>query len=99
MIKAKHITRIIAIVLLVFMILRFCFAIIHLKHDCTHDENCAICSLIHKLKKEIDGFDTNLTKIVIAILIIFPPLAFYLSNRNTDKKKYTLVGLKVELIN
>ena len=42
--KRKNITKIIAIILLVSMILRFCFVIIHLNHDCTHDDNCPICA-------------------------------------------------------
>ena len=99
MIKAKNLTRIIAIILLVSMILHFCFVLIHINHDCTHDDNCPICALIHKLNDDLGGCDPNLTKIIIAILLLIPPLAFYLSNRITDKKKYTLVGLKVELIN
>lgn len=99
MIKAKNITKIIAIILLVSMILRFCFVIIHLNHDCTHDDNCPICALIHKFKEDLGGFDSNLTKVIIAILLLFPPVAFYLNSRLFDKKKETLVGLKVELIN
>lgn len=99
MIKEKNITKIIAIILLVSMILRFCFVIIHLNHDCTHDDNCPICALIHKFKDDLNGFDPNLVKVVIAILLIFPKVAIYLTDKIRDKKKETLVGLKVELIN
>lgn len=97
--NAKNMTRIIAIILLVSMILCLSLIIIHLKYDCTHDDNCPICALIHKFKEDLGGFDPNLTEIIIAILLLFPPVAFYLNSRLFDKKKETLVGLKVELIN
>ena len=99
MMKAKKLSIIIAIILLVSMILRFCFVIIHLKHDCTHDDNCPICALIHKFKDDLNGFDPNLTKAIIVILVLFPSLVLYFLNKITDKKKFTLVGLKVMLIN
>lgn len=99
MMKAKKISRIIAIILLVSMILHFCFVIIHLKYDCTHDDNCPICALIHKFKDDLNGFDPNLTKVIIVILVLFSSLVLYFPNKITDKKKFTLVGLKVELIN
>lgn len=99
MIKAKNITKTIAIILLVSMILHFCFAIIYLNHDCTHNDSCPICTLIHKFKDDLNGFDPNLSKVIIAILLIFPPVATYLNDKIRDKKKDTLVGLKVELIN
>lgn len=97
--NAKKITRIIAIILLISMILCFCFAIMHLNHDCTHDDNCPVCVLIHKFKDDLNGFDPNLDKVVIVILLIFPLVEICLSNKIRDKKKDTLVGLKVELIN
>lgn len=99
--NTKNMTRVIAIILLVSMILCFCFCfcLIHLRHDCTHDDNCPICALIHKFKEDLGGFDPNLTKVIIAILLLFPSVAFYLNSRLFDKKKETLVGLKVELIN
>lgn len=99
MIKAKKRTTIIAIIMLIFMILHFCFIILHLNHDITHNDNCPICILIHKLKNDISGFNPNLIKIVTALTVVLSSLSFYLSNRIIDKKKNTLVGLKVELIN
>lgn len=99
MIKAKNITKTIAIILLVSIILRFCFAIIYLNHDCTHNDSCPICTLIHKFNDDLNGFDSNLPKVIIAIILIFSPVATYLKDKVKDKKKDTLVGLKVELIN
>ncbi len=99
MIKAKNINKIIAVILLVSMILRFCFVVIHLNHDCTHDNNCSICKIIHKFKDDLNGFDPNLAKVIIFILLIFSLVTTYLSNRIRNKKEDTLVGLKVELIN
>ncbi len=96
---ARNVRRIIAINLLVLMILYFCLAIIHINYDCTHDDNCHICALINKVKDNLNGFDPNLTKLVITVLIFLSPVAYYLPAKITDKKKYTLVGLKVELIN
>ena len=99
MIKTKNITTIVAIILLVFMILRFCLVIIHMEHDCSHDDNCPICALIHKYKNDLNGINFGLTKIVITIFLLLSSLTLNLLNRVINKKKYTPVGLKVELIN
>lgn len=98
MIKVKNIINIIVIILLVSMILRLSIVIIHLNHNCTHDDNCLACILIHKLKEEFNGFDPNLTKVIIANLLIFTTVTTYLDNKIINKKKDTLIGLKVELL-
>ena len=97
--KTKNLIKILTIILLVSVILRFCFVIVHFNHNCTHDDNCPICTLIHNFKNDLNGFNPSLVEIVIAMLVLFPPIAIYLNNRTTDKKEYTLIGLKVELIN
>ena len=97
--ESKRIVKIIALLLLFSVVLRFCFIIVNAKHDCTHDDNCPICTLIHRFQDDLDGFDPNLSKVIIAVILLIPPVEFYIANRLTDKKRYTLVGLKVELIN
>lgn len=99
MIKVKNITKIIAIILLVSMILRFCMCFICLNHDCTHDDNCPICTLIYKYKDNLNGFVPKFVNVIIVILLIFSPVAIYLCDKIRDKKKDTLIGLKVELLN
>ena len=95
----KIIAMIITIVLLLSIILHFCNCLIHLNHNCTHDDNCPICQIIHKYRKNLNGIDTNLAKIVVANLLIFSLIVIYLNNIIRDKKKNTLIGLKVELLN
>ena len=81
------------------MILRFCFIIVHFDHNCTHDDNCPVCTLIHNFKNDLTGFNPSLVEIVITMLVLLSPITIYLNNRTADKKKYTLLGLKVELSN
>ena len=98
MIKTKNITKILAILLLVSIILRFCFVIVHFDHNCTHDNNCPVCTLIHNFRNDLNGFNPSLVEIVIAI-ILFSSIAICINNTITNKKKYTLIGMKVELLN
>lgn len=98
MLKARSIIKIIAIILLVSTILRFCFVVMHLNHNCNHNDNCPICTLVHRFKDDLNGFDPNLIKIIIDILVVFLSLSSHLSNKFIDKKKDTLIGLKVELL-
>ncbi len=89
----------IALVLLFSFLLRFGFVIIHAKHECNHDETCPVCFIINTIVHEFDGFDPNLEEVLTIILILFSPY-IYISYRNTfNKSEYTLIGLKVELIN
>ena len=97
MIKTKELSRIITIILLVSMILRFCFVITHIKHECTHDEHCTICTIINKFKEDLN-YIPIVTKIINTIIVL-SIIMLYIINQIIDKKKYTLVGLKVELIN
>ena len=87
----------IAIILLISMFFHFWFIIVHLNHECTHDDSCPICSLIHKFTNDLNGFNPDL--IIVIIILLFYPLIFYLAKRVVDRKKYTLVELKVELLN
>jgi len=96
--KAK-IVRIINIILVVSMILRFCFVLTHINHDCTHDDNCLTCSLIHKFNSDISGFNPHMGVLITFVLLVFSSLLAYVNDKSSDKKRNTPVGLKVELIN
>lgn len=96
--RAKNIGNIIVITLLVSMILRFCFVLINIEHNCTHND-CAICSIINKYKEDLKGFNPSLYKVIYAIKVIFPPVVFYLYKRLFNKQNETLIGLKVQLNN
>ncbi len=98
MINKKNIIRIITIILLVSIILRFCLIVINLNHDCTHDDNCPICALTDKFKNDLNEITSNI-KVLIVILLIFLSVTIYLIDKIRDRNKNTLVGLKVELIN
>ncbi|MBR1414192.1 MAG: hypothetical protein IJ574_05995 [Bacilli bacterium] len=95
--KAKY--KVVATILLISIIFRFCFVITHLKHDCSHDDNCPICEIIHRLKNDIDLITPNINNIIIAIILLFPPIALYCKYWLSDKNESTLVGLKVKLLN
>ena len=91
--------KVLTIIMLVSMILVFCFFVIHLNHSCSHDNNCPICSFMYKFKENLNGFNPNISEIIIMILPFSFLFIICLRHRITDKNKYTLVGLKVELIN
>lgn len=91
--------KIITVILLVVFILHFCLAIIHVTHDCTHDDNCIICSVIKSVNEKITGYSNELLKAATQ-LIEFPVLVLYFVNIiKQDRKIKTPVGLKVELLN
>ena len=87
----------IAIILLISMFFHFWFIIAHLNHECTHDDHCPICALMNRLKKDLNGYKPSITFVIVSVLL-FILIVFYKIN-NTDKKRYTPIGLKVELIN
>ena len=97
--KAKNVKKLIAIILLVSLILRFCFVIIHINHDCIHDDNCPICIIIHKYNEDIKGFNPNISKSIIITIIVITLVVLHVKDKISAKKKHTLFGLKVELIN
>lgn len=96
--KKTKIITIIASILLVSLILRFGFALTHLNHDCTHDDNCPTCMIINKLRSDLDGTALDIVQIISAVLIIT------LFTKNVyealiNKRKETLIGLKVQMNN
>ena len=93
--KNRSFHRIITIVLLVSIILCFCYAMIYIRHDCTHDDSCFVCSLIHQFQNNSNGFVSKFFEIIVVLFLLFAPLSFYI---NSDIKN-TLISLKVELIN
>lgn len=99
MIKPNNIVKTLTILLLVSVILRFCFVILSFNHNCTHDDNCPICTLIHNIENDLKGFNPNLLELIITLMMLLVPVSSVFNNKTTDKKKYTLIGLKVELLN
>lgn len=87
----------IAIILLISMFFHFWFIIIHLNHECTHDDHCPICALINRFKRDLNGYKPCITFVIVSVLL-FISRAFYKINK-IDRKRYTPIGLKVELIN
>ena len=89
--------KIITVVLLVVFILHFCLAIIHVTHDCTHEDNCPICSVIKSVNEKITGYSNELLKAVTQLIVL---LSLVISFKNIIKQDIkTPVGLKVELLN
>lgn len=94
--KLSNMIKIISITLLISLILRFSYALGHINHECSHD-NCPICTLIYELKKDFNSIGSSLIEIVIIIMSLFFSIKLYLNNKD-DKKKKTLIELKVELL-
>ena len=92
----KRIIKILSIILLVSLILRFSYVLIHINHDCSHDDNCPICIIIKGIVKDI-GYNPKIIELVI-INIIF--IVNYIIIRSFYDNRYnTLIGLKVKLNN
>ena len=93
----KRIIKILSIILLVSLILRFSYVLVHINHDCSHDDNCPICIIIKGLVKDI-GYNP---KIIELVIIGFIFITSYLINNNKfyDNRYNTLIGLKVKLNN
>ena len=85
---SKRIIKILSIILLVSLILRFSYALIHINHDCSHDDDCLICN--------ISGLNPKILEIVISVIFI---INYFITNRFFDNRYNTLIGLKVELNN
>ena len=96
--KLKSITKIISFILLVSLILYFCVALLHLVNHASHD-NCYICSLIHKINDDFKGFSPDIIEIIISYIMVIGSSLIYTLYILDDKKKNTLIGLKVELLN
>ena len=99
MTKNKKKIMLMEVLLLVIILFSFCLYLVHFKYNCTHNDNCPFCLLAHKISDTLNGFNSNLAKVIIVILLTFSLVINHLNNKIRDKKKYTLVGLKVELIN
>lgn len=93
---SKRIIKILSIILLVSLILRFSYALIHINHDCSHDDDCLICNIIKCLKCDISGLNPKILEIVISVIFI---INYFITNRFFDNRYNTLIGLKVELNN
>ena len=97
--NSRNIVKYIALILIVSIILRFCYVLIHMRHECTHDDNCPVCLMINNIKKEFLGNDFDIFNIITIILIFYIPISFHLNKLLFDERCETMVGLKVELIN
>ena len=97
--KAKKIILIINIILIVSVILRFCLFIAHLNHDCTHDDNCPVCTLIYKLNRVLTMYKPNNISLLLNVVLIFILLKVFFKNLMKYEKSITLINLKVELLN
>lgn len=96
--KNIYMTKFVSIILLVSIILCFCFVLIHINHECSHNDNCVVCKLLNRIKDDLCGFNNNVIKLIINIIMFFSIGNLFVFNLN-DKKKLTLIGLKVELNN
>lgn len=92
----KKITKQIILIILVSIILNFCFVIIKTNHHCTHDDNCEICTIINNIKENLKTITPSIIKIIIIKEITHKVI-------KTIKEKYkyalTLINLKVQLNN
>lgn len=95
--KNNKTKKLVLFILLVSIILSFCFVIKNINHKCDHEEECPICELINNLKLEHGGLNHEIVELVIRILfskeILLIPIIILI------KKERTLIGLKVELNN
>ena len=98
MMKQK-VARIIAILLLVYMILNFCSILKNYDHDCTHHDDCQICVLLHQAKNSIESLGLGL-----GLLFVFYHSGYFLEKqlklKNVIRKRtLSLFCLKVRLNN
>lgn len=92
----KRIGRIIVTIFLVSLILRFCFVLININHNCS-GEDCEVCMIIHQFKSDLEGFNPSIL-MSLSTIIFYPPTVLYLSKKIFNKK-ITLINLKVQLNN
>ena len=95
--KNNKTKKLILIILLVSIILSFCFVIKNINHKCDHKDECPICEVINNLKLEHGGIIPKIIELVI-ILSLYTGLLL-IENVILIKKDNTLIGLKVELNN
>lgn len=97
--QAKNKRKFITILLLVSMILCFCFTLININHNCTHDDNCPVCVILTKVKNDLSSFNPNHLKPVITIIFILSSVVFYLKLKLLNKYHKTPIDLKVRMNN
>lgn len=95
----KSLIKIIEIILIISIVFDIILIFNHLNHDCTHDNNCKICVLIHKIKDDLKSFSANIVNLFEITLLFFSIKTSIFINNIINKKQYTPVGLNVELIN
>lgn len=87
--------RIIIKLLLVVLIFNFFYVLVHINHECTHDDNCPVCTVIKYLKNNILGLNTKVIEIVIINFIFI--INYLFVRKLYDNRYSTLIGLKVEI--
>lgn len=96
--KKTKLCKIVIFILLVSLILHFCYALININHECTHNDDCTICMVINMVKNRLEEFDSNLISNIIIKLFIFILPFIYLKDEIYNYN-YSLVKLKVQLNN
>ena len=92
------IKKAIFIILICSYILSFIFLSIHIKHECSHDDNCCICMIINNINKNLNNYFSKSMLIIIPVFFIGLREIYYKFERN-NIKKLIIINLKVELIN
>ena len=92
----KKIISILSIILLVSLIIHFSYILVHINHECSHDDNCPICIIIKGLFKDIEYNPKIIELIIISIIFVN---SYVVTNKFFDNRYNTLIGLKVELNN
>src|SRR5574344_359490 len=60
-----------AILSLLLVIFYFCFIIIHYDHDCTHTDDCIICSIIRQSNHNIEGLGFGLGIVFVVCFLMY----------------------------
>lgn len=96
--QRKSNKKIIVILLLVSVILSFCFLITHYNHKCTHADDCPVCVLIHQTADNL-LLGLGMSSLIIVNFVFWFKILFLYSKLYLDKTKETLIGLKVQMNN
>lgn len=76
----------------------FAFITDHADHDCTHDENCAVCGIIDACINTINN-SASVDAVFSVAAAVFLLCVFVLLPAEKYNRKNTLISLKVELRN
>ena len=82
-------------ILLIVLVFNFFYVLIHINHDCTHDEKCPICTVIKYFKNTISGLNNKIIEIIIINLLFI--INYFFVRKLYDNRYNTLIGLKVEI--